>query len=165
MPMSHEQPQSKSKLTGIHVEGAFVWDIHDYELCRVLLALPPLIPVYAVLYIESVGIADDVRKFLRANPAPATTKVYPGTIAPVPEIFHVPAMPDVLSALAQIADHHSSYEVCDHLHVYQGSTVLVQGYDFISLPLILSESFSEQQVANFCEKIGARYERRRIKNS
>jgi hypothetical protein len=150
------------ELTGIHIEGASVWDIHDYELCRVLLALPSLIPVDAVLYIEGGGIEDDVRQFLSGHPAPATTKVYPGTIASVPEIFHVPATRDVLSALAQIADHHSSYEVCDHLHVYQCSTILLQGYDFMSLPLILSEYFSEQQVGDFCQKIGARYERRPI---
>jgi hypothetical protein len=153
------------ELTGIHIEGAFVWDIHDYELCAVLRALPSLTPVDAVLYIEGVGIKEDVRQFVRDHPAPATTKVYPGTIAPVPETFHVPATPDVLSGLAQVADHHSSYEVCDHLHVYHGNTVLVQGYDFMSLPLILCESFSEQQVADFCQKIGARYDRRGLKNS
>ncbi len=150
------------ELTGIHIEGKFVWDIHDYELGRLLLALPSLVPADAVLYVECGGIEEEVRQFLHEHPAPATTKVYPGTIAPIPQIYHVPATPKVLSGLAQVADRHSSYEVCDHLHVYRGSTVLVQGYDFMSLPLSLSESFSEQQVADFCHKIGARYERRRI---
>ena len=150
------------ELTGIHIEGEFVWDIHNYELCRLLLALPSLVPADAVLYIEGGRIEDGVRQFLRAHPAPATTKVYPGTIAPVPEIYHVPATSDMLSGLAQIADRHNSYEVCDHLHIYRGSTVLLQGYDFMSSPLILPESFSEQQVADFCRKIGATYERRRI---
>lgn len=131
------------ELSGIHIEGAFAWDIHHYELSRVLLALPSLVPPDAVLYIEGGAIEDDVRQFLRAHPASKTTKVYPGTITPVPEIYHVPATPAVLSGLAQISEHHSSYEVCDHLHVYCGTAVLLQGYDFMSLPLILSESFPE----------------------
>lgn len=150
------------KLAGIHIKGDSVWDIHDYELGRVLLALPLLVPADAVLYIEGVSIEDDVSEFLRAHPASKTTRVYPGTIAPVPKIFHVPATPEVLSALAQIVEHHSLYEVCDHLHVYRDGTVLVQGYDFMSQPLILSQIFSEQQVAYFCQAIGSRYEQRRI---
>ena len=135
------------ELTGIHIIGRFVWDIHDYELDRLLRALPSLVPTDAVVYFEGCGITDDVRQALQAHPAPVTTKIYPGTIAPVPQIFHVPATPAVLAELAQIAEHHSSYEFCDHLHVYRGSTVLMQGYDFKSLPLILSETFSERQVS------------------
>ena len=50
----------------------------------------------------------------------------------------------------------------DHLHVYQGSTVLLQCHDFMDLPLLLSETFSGQQVSDFCQKIGARYEKRDI---
>jgi hypothetical protein len=150
------------ELTGIHIEGEWVWDIHDYDLVRLLLGLPLLVDPDAVLYIEGGNIADDVRRLLRVHPAPLTTKVYPGTIAPIPETYHVPATRDVTWELAQIAEHHSSNEVCDHLHVYQANVVLVQGYDFMSLPLILSERFSEQQVAEFCGIIQSRYERRRI---
>jgi|SRR5450756_873051 len=150
------------EIKGIHIEGEFVWDIQGYELGRLLLALPLLIPTDAVVYFEGCGMADDVRQFLLAHPAPVTTKVYPGTIAPIPQIFHIPAMPAVLSELAQLAEHHSSYEICDHLHVYRGSTVLFQCHDFMDLPMMLSESFSEQQVSIFCQKIGASYKKRQI---
>jgi len=150
------------ELTGIHISGEFVWDIQDYELGRLLLSLPSLVPADAVLYFEGCGITDDVRLFLLAHPAPVTTKIYPGTIAPVPQIYHVPATPAVLTTLAEMAKHHSSYEFCDHFHVYRGSTVLLQCHDFMDSPLMLSDSFSEQQVSDFCQKIGARYEKRRI---
>jgi hypothetical protein len=150
------------ELTGIKIEGEFVWELHDYELGRLILALPSLIPADAVVYLEGCCVAEDVRQFLRAHPAPVNTKVYPGTVAPVPETFHIPATPELMFALAQIAEHHNSNEICDHFHVYRGNTLLVQGYDFMSLPLMLSQGFSEQEVADFCQKIGARIERRRI---
>ena len=150
------------ELTGIHISGEFVWDIKDYELGRLLLALPSLVPADAVVYFEGCGITDDVRLFLLAHPAPVTTKIYPGTIAPVPQIYHVPATPEVLSELAHLAEHHDYYEFCDHLHVYRDSTVLLQCHDFTDLPLMLADSFSEEQVSDFCQKIGARYEKRQI---
>lgn len=150
------------ELSGIQMEGEFVWDVHDYELCRLLLALPSLVPADAVAYFEGGALAEDVRQFLSAHPAPVTSKIYPGTIAPAPEIFHVPAAQGVLSALAQIAEQHACCEVCDHFHVYRAGTVLVQGHDFGGLPLMLSDAFPEQQVADFCQKMGARYERRQI---
>ncbi|MGA2496401.1 MAG: hypothetical protein ABSH20_01595 [Tepidisphaeraceae bacterium] len=150
------------ELTGIHIEGQSVWDVDEYELVRVLLALPSLVPADAVLYIEGCCIQDDVKQFLQAYPAPATTKVFPGTIAPVPRIFHMPATPDNLAALARIAEHHQCIEVCDHLHVYVGEVMLLQGYDFMSLSLYLSESFSEPQVAAFCQEIGAKYAQRHL---
>jgi DNA-binding transcriptional ArsR family regulator len=150
------------ELTGIHIEGKFVWDIFDYELFQLLRALPSLVPIDAVVYLEGCGINNEVGQFLLANPAPFTTKVYPGTIAPVPQIFHIPASPNVLSALSRLVEHSHSYEFCDHLHVYQSNTVLLQGHDFGDLPLMLAEQFSEQQVSDFCQNIGARFEKRQI---
>ena len=125
-------------LTGIHISGEFVWDIQHYEIGRLLLGLPSLIPSDAVVCFEGCGIADDIRQLLMAHPAPIITKVYPGTIAPQPEVFHVPATPLVLSNLAELAESHSSYEFCDHLHIYRGNAVLLQCYDFMDLPLMLS---------------------------
>jgi hypothetical protein len=156
-------------ITGIHLEGEFTWEISGYKFWRFLRALPSLIPTDAVVYIEGCGISDEVRRFLLTHPAPVTTEVYRGTIEPDPEIFHITATQPVLTALAQFAENHrqsfifsdtkASYGICDHLHVYRGNTMLIDGHDVTDIPLALSQSFDESQVADFCQLIGAQYQR------
>lgn len=154
---------------GIHLEGEFTWQLSGFKSEELLRSLPSMVPSDAVVYIEGCGISDEVRNFLITHPAPVTTKVYRGTIEPTPETFHIPATQAVLSSLAQIAkkqhasygipDLRGAYGVCDHLHVYRGNTMLIDGHDIMDIPLTLSQSFGERQLADFCQMIGAQYER------
>ena len=139
------------ELSGIQMR-ANPWSVGgEYTLPAVLRALPLIAPPGAVLYLEAGFVTDQVGDFLTAEAASNTSKVYPGTYAPKPARFHVPATVSVLEPLDE-------NEVCDHLVLYVGDTVLLSGYDFGFSPLHVDRAIAEDAVQEFAKRAGGRVE-------
>jgi hypothetical protein len=99
------------------------------DLYRLLAALGELAGDDTVLYLEGNHIAPDVRAFLEARPATASTPVKRGTIWPRPKSFHLPLTRANLAGLRELAENHAEPEICDHLVVYRGDRLLLEAYD------------------------------------
>lgn len=113
----------------------------------------------AILYLEGVATSPDVRKFLEEHSVSPVQKVFRGTIWPKPSIFHLPATPDVLSGLADLASHHASPEIADHCHVYTNNGMILQWYDACDAecPIGAGPTITEERVKAFCERVGAKH--------
>jgi hypothetical protein len=152
-----------SKDKGISLGGKTRWVIKglsDYE--QFFRHLHHLLPESgAVIYMEGVAISSDVRDFLEKNSAPALQEVRRGTIWPKPSIFHLPASPDVLKCLADLASHHAYPEIADHCHAYTKDGMILQWYDACDpgCPLGAGPTLTEEQVKAFCDCTGASYSR------
>ena len=132
--------------------------LSDYELF--FQHLQHLLPESgAVICVEGVALSPDVRQFLEKHSVAPLKEVLCGTIWPKPSIFHLPASPEVLSGLANLASRHATPEIADHCHVYTGDGMILQWYDACDpgCPLGAGPSISEEQVKAFCSRTGARY--------
>lgn len=148
----------KDDLSGIVIDTDTVWDIEgSYDLTGILRALPSLVPADWTLYFEGTVISDKVSALLERFSAEHKTDVYPGTVAPKPKRYHVAFRPELIESLIPLSESLAEPEVCDHFLVYRGERVLLSGYDFGSIPLVLSGAISEQAVQDFTSQIGCTY--------
>jgi len=148
---------SRQERGGIRMEHP-AWEVSGVQvLPGFLRALPALLPPGSILYLEGTS-ARDVIEFLSGRAAAEPRKVAVGTIWPRPRVFHMPASPENLAALAQLADHHAAPEVCIHLHAYEQDRILLEWYDAIlDTSFSLSSEFAGEQVAEFCRRLGGSY--------
>jgi hypothetical protein len=120
-------------------------------------ALQGFLPDGAILYFEDCCSKGDFKRFLEAASIPEQVHITYGTIWPRPSVFHVPAAPDNLEKLAELAEHCAEPEVAIHFHVYTKEEMLLQWYDAFDDPMLLSSRFSESDVSRFCAKLGMTY--------
>ncbi len=80
-----------------------------------------------------------------------------GTIWPRPLVFHTTLTAECVEGLAQLVEEHIAPEIADHLHVYRGTEVLLEWYDFPTDPFWLSKAIPEEAVKDFCVKLGIQY--------
>jgi hypothetical protein len=111
---------------------------------------PEILPADAVLVLEGGRQPQDLRAFVKKHEVPPGAKIAAGTVWPRPAVHHIPATATVLRELADLTEHCAAPEVCDHLHAYKGSGVLLQWYDAFSEPLYLSKLISQDRVERFC---------------
>jgi hypothetical protein len=113
----------------------------------------------AILYFEGIAIAPDVRKFLQEHSVGPAHEVLRGTIWPKPSIFHLPASPDVLRGLADLASHHAYPEITNHCHVYTKDGMILQWFDACDpgCPIGAGATITEESVKAFCDLAGAEY--------
>jgi hypothetical protein len=97
--------------------------------------------------------------FCETHAAGKTTKVALGTIWPKPKVFHLSIAPEVVQELAALTGQHATPEICDHLHAYKDGRVLLEWHDAFDQKLLISREVSEEKVAEFCKRLGAKYER------
>jgi hypothetical protein len=95
------------------------------SLARAIGALPD----GSTVYLEGNSMAKEVREVVERLAVESSTTVQRGTIWPKPRIYHVPAGPEFLSALEDLAERHAIPEIGDHLVVYAGEQVLLSAYD------------------------------------
>jgi hypothetical protein len=81
-----------------------------------------------------------------------------GTIWPRPEGFHLPATPENLSGLADIAENCVGPEVAIHFHVYKDNKILLEWYDAFFDPMFISKEIPEGKIKEFCTKLSITYE-------
>ena len=98
-------------------------------LARLFAAIDEAAPETAVLYVEGTRIPTEIRDFLeqrRILPAAVPTA---GTIFPRPAKFHMPLRKENLRQLRALAKRYGPLEVCEHVVVYEGESVLLDAYD------------------------------------
>ncbi len=80
-----------------------------------------------------------------------------GTIWPRPQAFHMALTTECLEGLARLAEQHIAPEIADHLHVYRGTEVLLEWYDFPTDPFCVSKAISAEAISDFCSELGLQY--------
>jgi hypothetical protein len=65
-----------------------------------------------------------------------------GTLWPRSELHHIPIRPDVMSALAGLAEARAEHDVAEHLIAYRGDEILLEWYDAIYDPIFVSTTCS-----------------------
>jgi hypothetical protein len=152
---------ARKQPAGIELDPHSHWEISaPKEHAPFLRCLIELLPPGAILYLEGTSIAHDVSDFLAAHAVESPTPVRRGTIWPMPAVHHVPATAANTEALASLIARHPAPEICDHLHAYVGSAVILQWHDaFFDDPLLLSSRVPEDAVKRFCQSLGCSYKR------
>jgi len=115
---------------------------------------PEILPADAVLVLEGGRQPQEVRAFVEKHEVPAAANIAAGTVWPRPNVHHISVTATALKELADLTEHCAAPEVCDHLHAYTGSEVLLQWYDAFSEPLYLSKLVSQGHVERFCAALG-----------
>jgi hypothetical protein len=114
-------------------KNADVLDLgHVRRLDTLLEALESGMPADAVVYVEGVAFADDVRAALSALsqvPKKQQREDLEGTFWPSPLSFHLPVGTGVLGRLRGLEKRHAEPEICDHLAVYRGEEILALAHD------------------------------------
>lgn len=118
---------------------------------------PLLLPADAVLVLEGGRHSKELEGFLREHQLTPALKLAVGTSWPRRPIYHVPATAAFLEELADRTEHCDVLEVCEHLHAYRDSVVLLQWYDAFSDPLYVSQLVSQDRLDRFCSALGVAY--------
>lgn len=151
-------PPSERK--GITLTDPF-WEVTPIEnIESLLLALPLLVPDNSILYLEDVGLRDNLRSFLEKINIVNNTKVAMGTIWPKPKCYQILITEKSMKELSEIANKYVPCEVASHVHVYKDNNMLLQWFDaIINEPIYMSKNIAEETVKEFCKKTGTIYKR------
>ena len=122
-----------------------------------LRALPDLAPAGSILYLEGHPAAD-VSSYVEQRAPRSITKLAVGTIWPRPKCLHMLITRENVAGLAELEERHALPEIAAHVHVYNKNQVLLQWYDAGSDPLAISKHLPEQDVRDFCARLGIRME-------
>jgi hypothetical protein len=117
-------------------------------------ALPLLVPDTSLLFLEGGSHPSGLRRYLETHAIHPPRRPALGTLWPRHSFFTLPASPDVLTTLVRLTQTLPYPEVCDHLHVFLGEEVLLEGHDAFSQPFLVSRSVPEAKVEQFCAKLG-----------
>ena len=153
---------SKEELNGLSLGSNAHWEVSppsDFpSLLRALyhIALPD-----SILYLEGGGHPPkEIASFLSERCVPEVTHIAMGTIWPRPQVFHLPATPENLGRLAELAEQCCALQVAVHLHVYAGQTMLLEWYDaFCKDPMYLSDKIDEDRLRAFCSELSLEFKR------
>jgi hypothetical protein len=113
-----------------------------------------VLPDESTVYLEENNMAKEVREVVERFAVESSTTVQRGTIWPKPRIYHVPAGPEFLAALEDLAESHAIPEIGDHLVVYAGGQVLLAAYD-LGGRVYVSRSLSPEVLAEVRARIAA----------
>ena len=153
----------KEERTGISMRDAAGWEVSGIKsksLPEFLRALPSLLPEHSILYLEDTAHSTrDVIAFLESHAASDTSKVALGTIWPRPKLFHVPITAEIMGELAGLSERRVAPEVCIHVHAYRDGRVLLEWHDAFFQELRISRDITEDKVAEFSRRLGAKYRR------
>ena len=146
--------RSPDEMEGITISGP-CWEVSDKGLDHAAFfrALPMLVGEGATLVVEGGSHPPELRTLLEGHSVPGRSKVALGTVWPRGTVFHVPASRTVVAALAAVCEHCAYPEICDHLHVYDNDSVLLQWYDAFSQPLWVSKRVSGGAMEAFCGEL------------
>jgi len=149
----------REQLKGISLGKDAAWEVSPAaDFPAFLRALPDLLPVDSILYLEGGTPPEQLKAFLDANCVPERSHVAMGTIWPKPEAFHLPATPSNLTGFAELAERLATAQVAIHLHAYAQGRVLLEWYDaFWKDPFYLSSVIPEDRVRDFCCRLSLAY--------
>jgi hypothetical protein len=121
------------------------------RLDTLLEALDTGMPGDAVVYVEGVAFADDVRAALAALPeVPEEQRRddLQGTLWPSPLSFHLSVGTGVLGRLRELEKRHAEPEICAHLAVCRGEEILALAHDAAGGKLLVGRTLAPQAVEN-----------------
>jgi hypothetical protein len=149
----------KEERDGLSLMGSPAWEVSapvDHQ--GFMRALSQLLPDDSILYLEGICMSKDICEFLSARQTAQAQKVAIGTIWPRPHGFHIPATPQNIEFLAAQFANHASPEICDHIHAYGPTGMVVWWADsFGSYPLYVAKTVSEDALKSFCNLLGSTY--------
>jgi len=119
-----------------------------------------LLPDATTLFLEAGSMASDVEMALNPHLQEPTLAPNPGTIWPKSRMYQLPFHSAVLKLLTDMASRHAEPELCDHLHVYGGTTHLLEWYDAFSDPVYLAPTVGAERVRDFAQAVGTQYRQR-----
>ncbi|HOX37529.1 MAG TPA: hypothetical protein PL033_06035 [Candidatus Brocadiia bacterium] len=122
-----------------------------------LRALPILVPTDAVLYLEDGCHPPEIREFLTSRQSANPIKVEMGTIWPRPLCFHLPATPENIGRLAELAQNRSGPEIAIHVIVYRNHEVILEWYDAFDAPMYIAKSLGKEKIEAFCKELNANW--------
>jgi hypothetical protein len=117
--------------------------------------LTRLFPGGGVAYLEGCPVPE-VRDLLMVHPAPNPSLIQKGTTWPRQKVFHIPLDPVLMDDLADMGGRYARPELCDHLVVYEGDTVLLSAYDFLD-DVYIADTVEEDRVAEFASALECEY--------
>jgi hypothetical protein len=118
-------------------------------------ALPALLPADSILRLELDAHPDEeVASFLTRFAGPASMTRGRGALWPRSELHHVPIRPDLMSALAELAEVRAEHDVADHMIAYRGDEILLEWYDAIFDPIFISRAIDERSLSAFAQSVG-----------
>ncbi len=145
----------KEELRGIRLDTSRpFWELEGKtDFPCLLRALAALLPEGCVLYFEGGSPTKSLSDFFRANGIPKQSHVAVAILWPRPVCYHVPATPENLSRLAELAEHHVAPELAVHFHVYRKAEVLLEWHDAFGQPMLLSGTLPERNVQAFAKTL------------
>jgi hypothetical protein len=114
-----------------------------------LAELHRLAPDGALLFLEGGDQPTELRALMEARQVTPALRPALGTIWPRCAYFSIPATQQVLSELGRIAASLADPEICEHLHLFVGQDVLLQGYDAFET-FYVSRLVPEEALRAFC---------------
>ena len=135
------------------------WEVQGpWDLPAFLRALPLIAPHDAILYLEGGSPTKPLKEFLDARCVPEESRLAKGTIWPKPLVYHLPATPENVQSLADLAENCAEPEVAIHIHVYRDNEVLHEWHDaFSGDPLYISSAIEEEALRTFCDQLALNY--------
>ena len=144
---------SKDELAGASLTGDVLWQISNVKIAsKFFRYMDLLLPENSIVFFEGTAVSQIIKDFYSSHPAGKTMRIRGGTIWPRPSSFHVPLK--YMKELAVLAENCAEFEICDHLHAYADSVVLLEWYDAWFDPFYLAVQIAERQVSAFCELTG-----------
>ena len=136
------------------------WEVSSCsDFPALLCQFESLFPQGSIIYIEGSSRKKDVIKYFQGHSSDDLVKVRVGTLWPKPRIYHVPITKESMHDLIALAKKYYPLEIAHHIHVYNGSKVLMQWYDaFSNAPMCFSQDFNEDSIKCFCRNLNLEYE-------
>jgi hypothetical protein len=146
---------TRSEMDGARLDDRQPWVVPATRNGAAFLrALPSLLPEGGFVYFEATTDGA-FASWGREHAVAAPLKIAYGTIWPRPDWFHIPLAPSLLEEAAALTDEHRIALPSIHVHVHDGTRVLLQWHDaFIKDPIYVASTISRERVESFAERLG-----------
>ena len=146
---------SRSEMEGARLEDRQPWVVPATKDGAVFLrALPSLLPEGGFVYFEATT-ESVFASWLSEHSVTSPLKIAYGTIWPRPDWFHIPLDPSLLEEAAVLIERHGIALPSIHVHVHDGTRVLLQWHDaFIKDPMYITSTIPREPVESFAERLG-----------
>lgn len=123
------------------------WELDGQtDFPHLLRALEDFLPKGSILYFEGGFPNEKLLKFFKAHAIPEQTHIAVGILWPKPVYYHVPATPQNLRCVTEIAKSCAYPELAIHFHVYHEGKVLLEWHDVFTQPMLLSDELHTDKV-------------------
>ncbi len=151
---------SKDELEGLTLDHSCSnWMIGETkDLPKVLNALHYIVGENAAIFIEGCNAKGDLKQFIDDIAIPEKEHIARGTVWPKQHVVHLPATKQNIERLSEFSKDVSPLQIATHFHVYEDSNVIIEWYDAFTTNIFISKSIPEENVRNFAEALGVKYE-------